>query len=112
MQTIFGNNDGIIDVHTVSGNNGVPYTISWADDATGTDYLRNDLVAGTYSFTIVDTPNGCDTTIMNIVIGQPEELIVNVTPQDAICYGDAQWRNTSRVYFTQRWFIISYYRKY
>ncbi len=87
--TIFGNNDGIIDVHTVFGNNGVPYTISWADDATVTDFLRNDLVAGTYSFTIVDTPNGCDTTIMNIVIGQPEELIVNVTPQDAICYGYA-----------------------
>ena len=87
--TIFGKGDGIIDVHTVTGSNGVPYTISWADDASVTDFLRNDLDAGIYSFTIVDTPNGCDTTITDIVIGQPDELIVNVTPKDAVCYGDA-----------------------
>ncbi len=86
--TIYNLNDGIIDVHTVSGSNGLPYTISWSDDATITDFLRNDLLAGIYEFTITDAL-GCDTTISSIIVGQPNPLTVVVTPQDAICYGDA-----------------------
>ncbi len=85
--SIYGLNDGIIDVHTVTGGNGAPYTISWTDDASVNDFLRNDLLAGTYTFTVEDN-DGCTVTYSDIV-GQPNPLTVVVTPQDAICYGDA-----------------------
>lgn len=86
--TIYGLDDGIIDVHTISGSNGAPYTISWSDDATVTDFLRNDLTAGTYEFTITDGA-GCDTTISNIIINQPAPLTVVVSPTDVTCYNGA-----------------------
>ncbi|WP_066632285.1 PKD domain-containing protein [Labilibacter marinus] len=85
--TIYGLNDGIIDVHTYTGNNGAPYTISWSDDATVTSFIRTDLLAGIYEFTIEDA-SGCDTTISGIVIGQPYPLTAVVTPKDAVCFGD------------------------
>ncbi|WP_289053062.1 PKD domain-containing protein [Carboxylicivirga marina] len=87
--TVYGNNDGVIDVHTVEGSNGIPYSISWADDASISDFLRNDLVGGTYSFTITDTPTGCDTTITDVIVNQPNPLIVAVTTRDAVCFGEA-----------------------
>ncbi|MGQ1786549.1 PKD domain-containing protein [Saccharicrinis sp. GN24d3] len=84
--TIYNKADGIIDVHTYSGNSGAPYTISWADDAAVTTFRRDDLLAGSYSFTITDA-SGCDTTITDIFIGQPYALDATINTSDVTCYG-------------------------
>ncbi|TLX76145.1 PKD domain-containing protein [Labilibacter sediminis] len=92
--SIYDFNDGTIDVHTYSGSNGAPYTISWVDNgvpSTSTDFLRTDLVAGTYDFTIKDA-NGCDTTITGIKIGQPHPLNATVKAYPAVCFGDENGR--------------------
>lgn len=83
--TIAGLNDGEINVHTITGNNGEPYTISWSDNIGVTSRIRSDLFAGTYEFTITDAI-GCDTTISNIVVDEPNPLVVNVVPTDVTCY--------------------------
>jgi len=86
--TLAGENDGVISIDTITGNNGEPYVISWGDAPSLDTRIRNDLLASgsPYSFTVTDAL-GCDTTIYDIVINEPDSLIVEVTPVDVTCTG-------------------------
>lgn len=77
----FNTNTGSIDL-TVSGGTG-SYTYLWNNSA-ATGVNPQNLLAGDYSVTISDD-NGCSTTLSNIEITQPDEIILTHTTQEASC---------------------------
>ncbi|MCB0760081.1 MAG: gliding motility-associated C-terminal domain-containing protein [Flavobacteriales bacterium] len=81
--TCFGQNDGSIAI-TISG--GVePYDILWDNGAT--DASLSDLPAGTYNVTITDA-TGCSQDINNIVLNEPQELVLQANGTDMQCGGN------------------------
>ncbi|MCO6499412.1 MAG: gliding motility-associated C-terminal domain-containing protein [Vicingus serpentipes] len=67
---------------TASGGT-APYSYSWSNGDTVT--TATNLCAGTYTSTVTDA-NGC-TSIINVIITQPTELIATVTGTDIKCNG-------------------------
>jgi len=62
----FGGNNGSININVTGGT--TPYTYTWSNGAT-TQNIAN-LVAGTYSVSVVDV-NGCNASLNGIIIDQP-----------------------------------------
>ncbi len=88
---------GIIAVN-INGGTG-PYNIAWSgtlyDGSTDSDtdtniapnYEIKPLYAGTYSVTVTDA-NSVSQTITNVIITQPDELVItNLIEQDISCFG-------------------------
>jgi len=57
-----GESNGSATIAVTGGGSG-NYTYSWADDPTATSDTRNDLGAGTYTVSVVDTQTGCETAV-------------------------------------------------
>ena len=68
---------------TVSVSGGTPaYTYSWAPSG-GTNPTENNLGAGTYTVTVIDDA-GC-TSLFDVTIGEPDEIIISGTTSNATC---------------------------
>ncbi len=76
----FGDNTGTAALNITGGY--PPYTIDW------NGFNPNALIAGTYSATITDD-EGCTFVVNNIVIGQPDELIVTGVETPTLCNGSS-----------------------
>lgn len=70
---------------TVTASGGTtPYSFEWSDMATSQN--RTGLTVGSYDLTMTDI-NSCTETI-NVVITEPNEIVVQETHQDVSCFGD------------------------
>ncbi|MCB9186071.1 MAG: gliding motility-associated C-terminal domain-containing protein [Flavobacteriales bacterium] len=93
----FGYADGTITVDPIGSN--YPVSLSLADGngnqvqqvngVYGVDSLT-DLPAGTYSVTVTDQV-GCQTSL-NVIIGQPTDLVISANHTDILCNGDDNGR--------------------
>ncbi|MGI6323988.1 MAG: gliding motility-associated C-terminal domain-containing protein [Bacteroidales bacterium] len=80
----FGESTGEVDL-TVTGGT-APYTYSWSNDATTEDLVN--IVAGTYTVTIVDA-NFC-LAITTVTVSQPESALSGTTSvTDVGCFGES-----------------------
>ncbi|MEX2590593.1 MAG: T9SS type B sorting domain-containing protein, partial [Chitinophagales bacterium] len=78
----FGISDGSIDITVFGGIS--PYSFEWSDTVYTED--RNNLSAGTYNLTIIDS-NSCEDSI-SIAIDEPAEVPLTIDVTDADCFGD------------------------
>ncbi len=76
-----GSCDGSIDLSVSGGTS--PYTYEW--DTTDDTEDISDLCTGTYSVTITDD-NGCESSA-SFTVGEPSEISISATINDALCYG-------------------------
>ncbi len=75
---------------SLNGGSG-PFTYSWSDPAAGTGSTTNPMAAGTYTVTVTDQSNGCQSTA-TAIITQPAPLDVEVLAvqvPDCDSYGEA-----------------------
>ncbi len=77
-----GGADGYGEVSVFNGTQ--PYEIEWSDGNTS-DLERNDLPAGTYTFTLVDA-NGCEGN-GSITIEEPATIEINITASNETLLG-------------------------
>lgn len=70
--TCAGSNDATISINATNGTN--PYTYDWNNGSTGPSL--NNLGPGTYTITVVD--NQGEVVVTNVVIPEPQSLIVTV----------------------------------
>lgn len=85
----FGGNDGSISLQGIGGT--PPYIINYGTDPiTGAPLNENQLQAGTYTTSITDA-NGClsNPSSFNIIVYEPNELIVNYTTSGVTCFGSS-----------------------
>ncbi len=80
----FGSNDGAIDLTVIGGT--PPFSFIWSHGETVED--PTNLAAGIYSVTITDA-NDCEATT-DVVVLEPNEIILNVTSTDQSCQNDGQ----------------------
>ena len=89
----FGEKTGILKV-TVSGGTS-PYSYEWEDNF-GNKYNRDignvfnkgdlsNIPAGTYDLKVTDS-NGCETTLEDVKVEQPDELKIDYTAVDVSCF--------------------------
>ncbi|WP_070137602.1 choice-of-anchor L domain-containing protein [Crocinitomix algicola] len=86
--TCFGFSDGSITVNTEGGNGGETYVMTDADGVqlnVENSNTINTLKAGTYFITVTDK-NGC-TISESFTLGQPDELDIEFTVNQPLCYG-------------------------
>ncbi len=80
----FGGNNGVATVNNVSGGLG-SYSYSWSP-AGGTNATATNLIAGTYTCTVIDSI--ADTLIKTITITQPTIITASISAQTNVsCYG-------------------------
>lgn len=79
----FGNTDGSIVV--TMGNGQAPFQYNWDNTGFTTNNSLANLGAGTHTLSVVDA-NGCVGGPFNIIIEEPETLIVNAVAIDVTCY--------------------------
>ncbi|MBN2778131.1 MAG: gliding motility-associated C-terminal domain-containing protein [Bacteroidales bacterium] len=82
--TCFESNDGEIVVNASGGTGNLSYL--WSDVGMSTS-IRQNLPAGNYVVSVVDE-NGCE-VVEFFVLTQPDELLVTISPNVAICEGTA-----------------------
>ncbi|MCG8329438.1 MAG: T9SS type A sorting domain-containing protein [Chitinophagales bacterium] len=75
----FGASDGAIDVQVSGGT--PPYEVFWIGGSSDTM-----LPAGTYAVLIMDA-NGCSMIVDDIVVEQPDEIVVSETIENVSCFG-------------------------
>ncbi|MDH7448477.1 SprB repeat-containing protein, partial [Aquimarina sp. 2201CG14-23] len=88
--TVFGGNNGSISP-TVSGGTTPPLSYSWSGPSgfSSTQLNITNLIAGTYTLTVTDNPEGCSIS-RNFTVTEPDQLVFNpatVTPVD--CNGNS-----------------------
>ncbi|WP_075601894.1 PKD domain-containing protein [Saccharicrinis aurantiacus] len=85
---IGGQNTGSIVINTITGGPSTDYSVLWDDGSTGMS--RNNLFAGTYTFTITSgtAPNLCTKDYTVNLIDESATLDFDLTATDAKCYGD------------------------
>lgn len=76
-----GDNDGTIDLTVTGGSGG--YSFSWNNGAVTEDL--DGVAAGTYTVTVLDA-NEC-TVMATFTIGEPEDIVLIVTPTNVNCFG-------------------------
>lgn len=79
----FNGNDGFLN-NNISGGV-LPYAYTWSPPLPAPGGLQTNLTANTYNVTIQDD-NGCTIT-ETFVLTQPDELVVQGSPDVAICFG-------------------------
>ncbi|MCF8458058.1 MAG: hypothetical protein K9H62_19165, partial [Bacteroidales bacterium] len=80
--TCFGGNDGSLSTYISGGTH--PLTFIWSNGSTTS--TNTNLIAGLYCVTVSDS-NSCEASACSTVI-QPNEIILNLTTTDPLCYGD------------------------
>jgi gliding motility-associated-like protein len=93
--TCFNSNNGEIHIDAVGGTGQITYL--WSDGGMGPD--RINMPAGNYGLTVSDE-NGCSLTEF-ITLTQPDELLLTISPDDAICEGESAIVSTVAVGGTQ-----------
>ena len=83
--TCFGDTDGT--GSSVPTNGVSPYTYTWDDPSTQTTQAVSGLAPGTYTVNVVDNL-GC-VGIETIIIGEPNEFLVDLSGNDVICFSDS-----------------------
>jgi hypothetical protein len=84
MPSCNGDSDGIISVEATGGNGGFSY--SWLTGmGIANEGTLSDIPAGTYTVEVFDS-EGCNNEI-NITLGEPEALTIDVTSTGASCLG-------------------------
>ena len=78
----FGENDG--SASTLISGGTYPFTFVWSNGATSS--TLTNLIAGSYCVTVTDF-NSCEASACLTVV-QPDEIILNLTAADPLCYGD------------------------
>ena len=78
----YGGSDGSATVDVSGGQS--PYSYQWDDPGNQTTQDATGLLAGTYNVTVTDAV-GCEAT-GQIIISEPEELLLTVTGTDPLCY--------------------------
>ena len=81
--TCFGQHNGYINVTVTGGTPG--YTYSWNNGSTNSSITQ--IGPGIYSITVTDN-NNCTAVSSNIIISEPDELIIHLTSTNGICPGD------------------------
>ena len=81
----YGSNDGQAMVEATGGM--PPYTYLWNDPLMQFFPTASMLAAGDYEVQVEDA-NGCQST-GQITIEQPDSLVVNLNPQDVLCFGES-----------------------
>lgn len=81
--TCFGLNDGYINTNVTGGTPG--YSYSWSNNTTTANLTQ--IAAGIYSLTVTDS-HQCAATYNNILITEPEELILSLNATNNNCPSD------------------------
>ncbi|GAA4323363.1 hypothetical protein GCM10023184_10140 [Flaviaesturariibacter amylovorans] len=89
--TCNGAANGSINLTPTGGTPG--YSFLWNDGVTTED--RSGLNGGSYAVTITDD-NGCESTVSNISVSEPDALLVNAVGNQSVCAGG----NTAAISFT------------
>ncbi len=87
----FGGSTGSASITNIIGGAGATYTILWSTGSTR--FSINNLVAGTYYFTITDAIGLTKTG--SVTITQPTQLLANATAGNIACYGGTTMVNVS-----------------
>jgi hypothetical protein len=77
----YGGPGGAINISVAGGT--APYTYLWSTGETTEDI--SNLIAGDYYVTVTDAQNCTDVDMFTV--GQPDQLVVNGMPTDALCKG-------------------------
>lgn len=85
----YGERTGSISANATGGS--TPYEFRWSTGMQTNSI--SDLVAGSYSLTVVDN-NGC-TDVSNFTINWPGELVLDVQTTNILCYGGAGGKITA-----------------
>lgn len=81
----FGDKNGLAKVSVTGGS--APYQYEWNTTPVQRSHLVAGLGAGTYAVTIIDR-HGCETTLDDILVSQPEEILLSTAHTDVKCFGD------------------------
>ncbi len=81
--TCNGSSNATATVYPRGGTN--PITVAWNDPAHQITQTASGLSSGTYTVTVTDA-NGCSFNA-SITVNQPSPLVMFVSPNDTICYG-------------------------
>jgi gliding motility-associated-like protein len=79
----FGGNDGSAQIYPTGGTGGPNYTYSW--NGVPGNNPQGNLAAATYTVIVTDA-NSCSTSA-TVTVGQPDALVVDAQPSDALCFG-------------------------
>lgn len=81
----FGENGGEI---TANVSGGTPtYSYLWSDPFNQVNQTATGLVAGTYDVVVTDA-NGCTAAFNNIILTQPDEIVITLDPVENVsCFG-------------------------
>ncbi|MGI9191860.1 MAG: GEVED domain-containing protein, partial [Chitinophagaceae bacterium] len=88
----FGGNDGMVSMDVNGGT--APYTYSWTPSG-GTTNSASNLIAGDYTFTVIDANNCISNTIVSIT--EPAVLSINLVGTDITCNGGANGTATANI---------------
>lgn len=77
--------DGDLTVVASGGNSNSPYTFQWDDPNNQNTATASNLCAGTYRVTVTDI-DGC-TAAAAFTLGQPDSIIITLSPTAASCAG-------------------------
>ncbi|MBL7894748.1 MAG: gliding motility-associated C-terminal domain-containing protein [Bacteroidia bacterium] len=81
----FGQQNGAMSITFTSGT--APYTFNWNNPSASTTQTVNGVGAGVYSATVTDA-YGCTVSgVVNVI--QPNQLLLNVSANQTICYGQS-----------------------
>ncbi|TAJ10271.1 PKD domain-containing protein [Marinilabiliaceae bacterium JC017] len=84
--SVFGRDEGRVDITDVSGNNTPPHTITWVDNNSH-DNPRTNMAAGDYELIVENSTSTCDTTI-HIIVSDEDALRTTIDADDVKCYGE------------------------
>jgi len=86
----FGGSDGLLQINATGGN--APYTYSYNNNAYGNNSSYNNLSAGTYNLSVLDS-KGCEGNT-SVLIAEPSEVSASTTTKSVVCYGEANGKIT------------------
>ncbi|WP_176829760.1 SprB repeat-containing protein [Tenacibaculum sp. MAR_2009_124] len=96
--TFSGAQDGFINISVSGGKAG--YTYQWFKNTSTSSFTTTQNVsglgAGSYKVRVTDA-NGCIKELTNIVLTDPEPLVVNLTKNDVKCFGESTGDITAMV---------------
>ncbi len=85
--TCAGNDDGIISLNVMGGNEATGYTFRWSDDPNRNALVARDVPAANYTIVAFDQL-GCLDSI-SVTLDEPEAIFFELSPFDPIlCFGD------------------------
>ncbi len=89
--TCYGYNDGSIEIAVTGGQ--PPYTYVWAANTSHNSPIFENLTAGTYDLTIIDS-NNCN-AMMSILLENPDPIVLDLGPDETLCLGQSLYFDIS-----------------